>query len=60
VHAIDWLLVIVLNGAVIAYALWPQRGVRAGAHSSREWFLAGRSLPWWVVGLFRSALVRVP
>jgi len=45
--AIDWSLVIVLNGAVILYAL-----VAAGrTESSRDWFLAGRSLPWWIIGL---------
>ncbi len=44
---IDWTLVIVLNGSVIAYALW--RGKDTG--SSSDWFLAGRTLPWWIIGL---------
>jgi solute:Na+ symporter, SSS family len=44
---IDWTLVVGLNGAVIAYALFGSRR----AESSRDWFLAARSLPWWIVGL---------
>jgi SSS family solute:Na+ symporter len=44
---LDWLLVIVLNGSIIAYGLYLSRGVR----SSADWFLAGRSLPWWLVGI---------
>ncbi len=45
--AIDWTLVVLLNGAVVVYALiGPRR-----SQSSRDWFLGGRSLPWWVVGV---------
>ena len=44
---IDWTLVIVLNGSVIAYALW--RG--KDTDSSSDWFLAGHTLPWWIIGL---------
>ena len=44
---IDWLLVFVLNGSVIAYALWKGRDTE----SSSDWFLAGRTLPWWMIGL---------
>jgi SSS family solute:Na+ symporter len=44
---IDWLLVFLLNGSVIAYALWRGRDT----DSSDEWFLAGRTLPWWMIGL---------
>ena len=43
----EWCLVILLNGSIIAYGLYLSRGIR----SSTEWFLAGRTLPWWVVGL---------
>ena len=43
----DWLLVIVLNGSIICYGLYLSRGVQ----SSADWFLAGRSLPWWLVGV---------
>lgn len=44
---IDWLLVACLNGAIIIYALYQSRR----ADTSNEWFLGGRSLPWWVVGV---------
>ena len=43
----DWSLVVVLNGSIIAYGIYLSRGVR----SSADWFLAGRSLPWWLVGV---------
>ena len=44
---IDWILVVLLNGGCIALGLFWGRGAR----NSADWFLAGRSLPWWVVGL---------
>ena len=49
----DWLLVVVLNGAVIAYAL--ARGRETA--TSADWFLAGRTLPWWIIGLSLYATV---
>jgi SSS family solute:Na+ symporter len=45
--AIDWTLVVGLNGAIIVHALFGARR----AENSRDWFLAARSLPWWIVGL---------
>ena len=44
---LDWLIVVVLNGSVIVYALVRSRDT----HSSGDWFLAGRSLPFWIVGM---------
>ena len=43
----DWSLVLILNGAIIVYGFYLSRGVR----SSTDWFLGGRALPWWLVGL---------
>ena len=46
-HPIDWLI-------VVAYLAWMvSDGLRRSAHGGRVegYFLAGRSLPWWVVGL---------
>ncbi|MFP6677364.1 MAG: sodium/solute symporter [Pirellulaceae bacterium] len=43
----DWFLVFLLNGGVIVVGLYLARGTR----SSSQWFLAGRSLPWWGIGL---------
>ena len=44
---VDWLIVLALNGSIVAYGFYLARGVR----SSADWFLAGRSLPFWIVGL---------
>jgi SSS family solute:Na+ symporter len=44
---LDWLIVLLINGSIILYGLWLARGT----HSSSEWFLAARALPWWAVGL---------
>jgi len=45
--SLDWLIVIGLNGSIVAYGFYLSRGV----HSTTDWFLAGRGLPWWLVGL---------
>jgi len=47
VSTLDWIIVLVLNSGVIVLGVWLARGTR----SSRQWFLGGRSLPWWAVGL---------
>ena len=44
---LDWLIVIAINGAVVAYGLYLARDTR----TTSDWFLAARSLPWWIVGL---------
>ncbi|MCH2204084.1 MAG: hypothetical protein MK102_19135, partial [Fuerstiella sp.] len=46
-NLIDWLIVVLLNGSIIVYGIWLSRGVS----SSADWFLAGRTLPWWLVGI---------
>ena len=46
-NLIDWLIVILLNGSIIVYGIRLSRGVE----SSADWFLAGRTLPWWLVGI---------
>ena len=42
----DWVLVVGLNGAIIVYGLLKSRETK----TATDWFLAGRTLPWWVVG----------
>jgi len=44
---LDWIIVIFLNGAIIAY------GFRTAENtaSKSDWFLAGRTLPWWALGM---------
>jgi SSS family solute:Na+ symporter len=44
---LDWLIVLVLNGGVVAYGFYLARGTK----TSQEWFLGNRSLIWWAVGL---------
>ncbi len=44
---LDWIIVVLVNGAIIAY------GFRAaeGKAAKSDWFLAGRTLPWWALGM---------
>ncbi|WP_417375335.1 sodium:solute symporter family transporter [Gimesia maris] len=44
---LDWMIVFLLNGSVIAFGFYLARST----HSSSDWFLGGRSLPWWGLGL---------
>lgn len=44
---IDWFLVIFLNGICIGIGVFRSQG----AKTSTDWFLANRSLPWWMIGL---------
>ena len=44
---LDWLIVVAINGAIVAYGLYLARDTR----TTSDWFLAARSLPWWIVGL---------
>ena len=44
---LDWAVIIGLNGSIVAYGFYLSRGVT----DSTDWFLAGRRLPWWLVGL---------
>ncbi len=44
---LDWLIVFVLNLGIIAYGFHLARGTT----TSGEWFLGGRALAWWAVGL---------
>ena len=43
----DWLIVLTLNGGVMAFGFWLARGTK----TSSDWFLGGRTLAWWAVGL---------
>ncbi len=44
---IDWVIVLAINLAIVAYGLRLARGTK----TTQEWFLAARGLPWWIVGL---------
>ena len=43
----DWIIVLAFNAPIIVYGLVRSKDTK----SSADWFLAGRSLPWWTVGL---------
>ncbi|MEM7014979.1 MAG: hypothetical protein AAF585_26260, partial [Verrucomicrobiota bacterium] len=45
--AFDWILVLLLNGGVMAFGFWLARGTK----TSSDWFLGKRSLAWWAIGL---------
>ncbi len=49
----DWSIVFALNGAIILYGLRSGRDTK----TSSDWFLAGRTLPWWMIGLSLYATV---
>ena len=44
---LDWAIVTGLNVIVFGYAAWRARQTTTG----EEWFVGGRALPFWVVGL---------
>jgi SSS family solute:Na+ symporter len=44
---LDLTIVIVYLVGVTAFGLWASRGIR----TTKDFFLAGRSLPWWVAGM---------
>ncbi len=44
---LDWLIVLTLNLTVVGYGIYLSRGT----HSSGDWFLGGRALPWWAIGV---------
>lgn len=45
--ALDWLIVLLLNGGVMAFGFWLARGTK----TSSDWFLSRRTLAWWAIGL---------
>jgi SSS family solute:Na+ symporter len=51
---LDWVIVLVLNGAIVLWGLHIGRGTK----STADWFLAAKNLPWWIVGfsLFATAV----
>ena len=44
---IDWLLVLVINGGIVLYGIIVFRRQQ----ESFDWYLAAKSMPWWIVGL---------
>ncbi|XP_077984826.1 sodium/mannose cotransporter SLC5A10-like [Glandiceps talaboti] len=48
-HAVDYVIVVALLLSVVALGLWSSR--RAQRSTSSGYFLAGRTMQWWLVGL---------
>lgn len=46
-QSLDWIIVLILNGSILAVGFFMARGT----HSSEEWFLGSRTLTWWAIGL---------
>ena len=44
---VDWLLILVINGGIVLYGIL----VYKAQGQSFDWYLAARSMPWWVIGL---------
>lgn len=44
---LDWAIVLVLNGGIVAYSLIAFRN----KGESFDWYLAAKSMPWWAIGL---------
>lgn len=45
--SLDWTIVVALNAGIILYGIVRGRDTKTSA----DWFLAGRTLPWWMIGL---------
>jgi SSS family solute:Na+ symporter len=45
--SLDYVVFLGFYGSVVAFALWKSRGERTSA----DYFLGGRSLPWWLIGI---------
>jgi len=43
----DWIFFLGFFGVVIGFSLWKSRGTTSG----EDYFLAGRGLPWWLIGI---------
>ena len=46
-HPLDWLFVV----AYLSYVIWHGFSLSRGSTDTHSFFLAGRNLPWWAVGL---------
>ena len=46
-NALDWSIVLIINGGIVLYGLivFREQG------ESFDWYLAAKSMPWWVIGL---------
>ena len=45
---IDWIIIAVFFAILLAIPAWT---ARKGSSSTKEFFLSGRSMPWWLIGV---------
>jgi SSS family solute:Na+ symporter len=50
----DWIVYITYATIIVVIGLWVSRVKKGKQRTSQDYFLAGRSLPWWIIG---SALI---
>src|SRR5438128_166283 len=49
-HVLDWAILIAYAAAAVAFGLWLARRPQ-GHHSGEDYMVAGRRLPWWLIGV---------
>lgn len=47
---IDWTVFIIYTLSIVFIALWVSRNKKGTTKTANDYFLASRSLPWWVIG----------
>jgi solute:Na+ symporter, SSS family len=47
---IDWIIFFVYASVIVFVGLWVSRIKKGQQRTSQDYFLAGRSLPWWAIG----------
>jgi SSS family solute:Na+ symporter len=47
---IDWIVFFVYASVIVFVGLWVSRTKKGQERTSQDYFLAGRSLPWWAIG----------
>src|SRR5512137_397382 len=47
---IDWLVFLVYASIIVLVGLWVSRTKKGEQKTTSDYFLAGRSLPWWTIG----------
>ena len=48
--SIDWIVYITYASIIVFVGLWVSRVKKGQQRTSQDYFLAGRTLPWWIIG----------
>jgi len=49
-NTLDWIIVVLYCIGIISLATYVSRTARGKERTAEDYFLAGRSLPWWAIG----------